>query len=249
MPSWRTPSWTSTSSSPKVPRSGWTRSTTEPAVWSCPAAASPWSARGRSCRHRRLHGSLSWRSSRKAGAERPGVAGAEGFAAGLADDLRGELVAAVVLHDQRRPVVAGQVLVAPAHQGDDDRVQVAARGGQVVLEAGRVLGVRPALEDSGADQGAQAGGQGVARRPGLADHLVEPPVAEEDLADGQQCPLLADDIQGASDRAGSRFGGHVRSLPHQLVFWTHWVRVGPDFGLTSEEARWTRTLGASPRCS
>jgi hypothetical protein len=79
--------------------------------------------------------------------------------------------------------------------------------GQVVLEAGRVLGVRPALEDPGADQGAQAGGQGVARRSGLADHLIEPAVAEEDLADGQQGPLLAHDIQGAGDRAGSRFGG------------------------------------------
>src|SRR5580693_4436911 len=107
MPSWRTPSWTSTSSSPKVPRSGWTRSTTGPAVWSCPAAASPWSARGGSCRHRRLHGCLSWRSGRKAGAERPGVAGLEGFAAGLADDLRGELVAAVVLEDLGRAIVVG----------------------------------------------------------------------------------------------------------------------------------------------
>ena len=143
-----------------------------------------------------------------------------------------------MLEDQRRPVVAGQVLVAPAHQGDDDGIQVAARVGQVVLEAGRVLGVRPALQDPGADQGAQAGGQRVARRPGAAHHLVEPAVAEEDLADGQQGPLLADDVQGAGDRAGPRLGRllMIRILPHQLVFWTHWVMVGPDFGLTPEES-------------
>ena len=42
-----------------------------------------------------------------------------------------------------------------------------------------------------------------------AHHLVEPAVAEEDLADRQQRPLLADDVQGAGDRAGTRFGaGH-----------------------------------------
>jgi NAD(P)-dependent dehydrogenase (short-subunit alcohol dehydrogenase family) len=39
--------------------------------------------------------------------ERLRVAGAEGFAAGLADDLGGELVAAVVLHDQGRAIAVG----------------------------------------------------------------------------------------------------------------------------------------------
>jgi len=116
-------------------------------------------------------------------------------------------VAAVVLQDQRRAGLAGQVLVAPAHQGDDDGVQVAARGGQVVLETSRVLAVAPALQDPGAGQGAEAGRQRVAGRAGAVHHLVEPAVAEEDLADGQQGPLLADEVQGAGDRAGSRLGG------------------------------------------
>jgi hypothetical protein len=137
----------------------------------------------------------------------------KGFTAGLADHLRGQLVAAVVLHDQRRAGLAGQVLVAPAHQGDDDRIQVAARIGQVVLEAGRVLVVAATLEDAGADQGTQTGRERVARRPGAVHHLVKPAVAEEDLANSQQSPLLADDVQRAGDRAGPRFGRDTSHVP------------------------------------
>jgi hypothetical protein len=135
-----------------------------------------------------------------------GVTGLERFAAGLADDLCGELVAAVMPEDQRRTVVAGQVLVAPAHQRDDDRIQIAARVGQVVLVAGRVLGIGPSLQDPGADQGAEPGRERVARGSGAVHHLVEPAVAEEDLADGEQGPFLADDVQGAGDRAGPWLG-------------------------------------------
>jgi hypothetical protein len=120
-------------------------------------------------------------------------------------------VAAVVLQKQRRAGLTGQVLVAPAHQRDDDGIQVAARVGQVVLKAGRVLAVAPSLQDASADQGAEAGRQRVARRPRAVHHLVEPAVAEEDLAHRQQGPLLADDIQRAGDRAGPRLG---RSSSH-----------------------------------
>ena len=146
----------------------------------------------------------------------PGVAGLERFPAGLAHHLGLQLVPASVLQDQRRSVVAGQVLVTPAHQRDDDGVQVTARVGQVVLVAGRMLAVRPPLEDPGADQGAEPGREGVPRRPGAAHHLVELAVAEEDLPDGQQRPLLAHDVQGAGDGAGPRFGRDIRhavSLP------------------------------------
>jgi hypothetical protein len=55
----------------------------------------------------------------------------------------------------------------------------------VVLEAGRVLVVAATLQDAGADQSAQTRGQGVARRTGAVHHLIEPAVAEEDLAHGQ----------------------------------------------------------------
>ncbi len=150
---------------------------------------------------------------------RPGVAGVQRFPAGLADHLGHHRVPAAVLQDQRRPVVAGQVLVAPPHQRDDDGVQVTARVGEVVLEARRVLAVGSPLEDPGADQGPEPGGERIARRAGTAHHLIEPAVAEEDLPHGQQGPLLAHDVQGAGDGAGPRLGRlgglgrHSSSLP------------------------------------
>jgi hypothetical protein len=122
-------------------------------------------------------------------------------------------VAAVVLQQHRRADLVGQVLVAPVHQGDDDGVQVAARVGQVVLETGRVLVITASLEDARADQRAETGRQGVARRTGAMHHLIKPAVAEEDLAHGEQGPLLADDVQGAGDRAGPRLGRNASHEP------------------------------------
>ena len=174
-----------------------------------------------------------------AGGHGPGVAGLERFPAGLAHHLGLQLVPAPVLQDQRRSVVAGQVLVAPAHQRDDDGIQVAARVGQVVLEAGRMLAVRPPLEDPGADQGAEPGRERVPRRPGAAHHLIELAVAEEDLPHGQQRPLLADDVQGAGHGAGPRLGRDTHHTAAYLVSWISGLTsgdgiwwVGPDFGLT-----------------
>lgn len=109
---------------------------------------------------------------------------------------------AVVLDAHRRPVIARQVLIAPGPQGRDDRVKLKARLGQEVLEPGRMLGVGPPLEHARAHQGAEPGGQGVARGPGALNHLVEPPVAEEDLADGEQRPFLPHDVKGAGDGTG-----------------------------------------------
>src|SRR6185437_15949910 len=63
----------------------------------------------------------------------------------------------------------------------------------------------------------------VARRAGAAHHLVEPAVAEENLADREQRPLLSHDVQGAGDRAGTGFGtGHEAMIPPKLDFWTQW---------------------------
>ena len=64
------------------------------------------------------------------------------------------------------------------------------------------------LQDPDGGQGAQPRRQRVARRPGAPDHLIERAVAEEDLAHGEQCPLLANDVQRARHRAGTRLGGY-----------------------------------------
>ena len=134
------------------------------------------------------------RPSSASRADDPGLAGLQRLPAGLAGQLGHQRVPAGVLQDQRRAVVAGQVLVAPAHQRGDDRVQVAAGLRQVVLGTGRVLAVLPLFENPGGDEGAEPGRQRVPRRAGAAHHLVEPAVAEEDLADRQQRPLLPHDV-------------------------------------------------------
>ena len=125
-----------------------------------------------------------------------------------------------VLEDQRGARRAGEVLVAPPQQGQDDRVELPAGGGEVVLEALRVVAVPATLQDAGVDQRAEPGGQRVPRRSGAPDHLVEAAVAQEDLADGQQCPLLADHLERAGDGAdaGLRRCGHVASLPRSVRY-------------------------------
>ena len=74
----------------------------------------------------------------------------------------------------------------------------------MVFEARR--GLRRSTESAGSGAAARvlSGGQGVARRPGAADHLVEPAVAEEDLAHGQQGPLLADEVGRLVGRLSAR---------------------------------------------
>jgi hypothetical protein len=124
-------------------------------------------------------------------------------------------MAALVLDAQRRSVLAREVLVAPGSQGRDDRVELEARLGQEVLEPDGMLRVRPALQHARAHQRTEPGGQSVARSPGALDHLIEPPVAEEDFADGEQRPLLSHDLQGAGDGTGPglrRCGRHERYL-------------------------------------
>src|ERR1035437_2874258 len=151
------------------------------------------------------------------------LARAAGLAACRAHQPGGEFMTAFMLDDQRRPVVAREVLIAPGLQRRDDRVEIETRFGQEVLEPGRMLAVRPALQDARAHQGAEPRGQGVARSPGALDHLVEPAVTEKDLAHGEQRPLLPDDLQGAGDRTdpGLRRCGHHRLIiPPKSDFWT-----------------------------
>ena len=75
------------------------------------------------------------------GGQPGGVAGIEWLPARLAHHRRHEAVPAVMLDHHRRAVLTGEVLVTPAHQRGDDRVQVASGARQPVFEARRVFGV------------------------------------------------------------------------------------------------------------
>ena len=66
-----------------------------------------------------------------------------------------------------------------------------------------MVAVLDADDHPGGLERAQPDGQPVAGRAGVAGDRVEPLVAERDLADREQRPLLADDVQGGRHRAGT----------------------------------------------
>jgi hypothetical protein len=66
-----------------------------------------------------------------------------------------------------------------------------------------VVAVPAALHHARRFQRPQPGGEPVAGRAGVPRDRVEALVAEGDLAHGQQRPLLADQVQGGRDRAGT----------------------------------------------
>ena len=71
--------------------------------------------------------------------------------------------------------------------------------GEVVFVAGRVFAVRPAFDDAGSLQLAESVGEDVAGRPGVAGDTGEAVHAVADLAQGQERPPLAKDVQSACE--------------------------------------------------
>ena len=108
--------------------------------------------------------------------------------------------------DHGRTFGVGLVAVAPLHEREQDRHQLTALVRQAVFLARPAAGLavlRP-LEDPLVDEQGQPLGQEVARALQDAVELLEPRGAVEALADDQQRPLLAQDLQGAGDRAVAR---------------------------------------------
>ena len=113
---------------------------------------------------------------------------------------RVELRAAAVLeHDRLGARV--QVPVAPLLEREQDRVQLVARLGQLVLVARWALGVRAPLDDPGVLELAQPRREHVARGAGGRLEAGEPRVAVADLAHDQQRVAIADDAERVGDRA------------------------------------------------
>src|SRR4051794_14677082 len=105
----------------------------------------------------------------------------------------------------------------PLPEGQQDGRQLATRFRHAVLVAGSAAGLavlRP-LEDALVDELGQPLGQEVARALQHLVELLEARRAVEALPKNQQRPLLADDLQGAGDRAVT--GLVVRALhPHEV---------------------------------
>jgi hypothetical protein len=132
-----------------------------------------------------------------------------------ADQHRIEFVIAV--HQRGRRLVR-RPAIAPRQQGPEHRDEIAARGGQAVLRARRRALILAALQDPGLDQGVQPGGEPVTGRAGVPRDLVEPAVAEGDLANRQQRPFLADQVEGPGDGAGAAREIRLRQAPRIRCF-------------------------------
>jgi hypothetical protein len=124
------------------------------------------------------------------------------LAAVLADAAIADRPTALLVDDQhRRPGGVGGVAIAPSEQGDEGRPEVEPLLGEEVLVAIRPALIGAALEDVLLDQSLQAGGEDVAGDTEALLQFVEAPPAVHHVAHDQQRPALADDLQGASDRA------------------------------------------------
>ena len=114
-------------------------------------------------------------------------------AAVLAGEARvGDLPTGLMAQHDRWTFRAGEMGVAPAHERDDGRKEVASGRCQPVFVAVGIGGVEDPLEQAGVDEGPQPGGE---RWPGdveVAGELPVAPYAEERLAQNEQGPAFAD---------------------------------------------------------
>src|SRR6266496_509431 len=94
----------------------------------------------------------------------------------------------------------GEVAVTPLHQRKQDEAEFAALLGEPVFESLGSLVVGDALEHALGDEAVQAVGEHVARDAEAVEELVEATMAENDVADDQERPAVADHLERASDR-------------------------------------------------
>jgi len=89
------------------------------------------------------------------------------------------------------------VILPPLAEADQEVEQVLTLLGQDVLLIGTSTGRGLDAQDSGIDQVPQARGEDVLGDAQIALELAEAPDAVEGVADDQQRPLVADDVDGA----------------------------------------------------
>src|SRR4029077_8356516 len=122
-------------------------------------------------------------------------------AVGTGEHRHHGVTATTVLQLDGRSGVTRHPAIAPARHRDDDRVEVAALLGEPILEARRPVLVSKPLHHVRVDETLQAIGQPVTRE---ADGLevLEPPHAQERVAQDQERPAIADHGQRPRHRAG-----------------------------------------------
>jgi hypothetical protein len=96
---------------------------------------------------------------------------------------------------------AHDVLVPPCPQGAEHGPQISALRGQLVLEALGALLVAAPLEDPVLDEPSEAVAEDRAREPEPRLEVGEAPDADGGLAQDQQRPAVADDLERRGDGA------------------------------------------------
>jgi hypothetical protein len=91
--------------------------------------------------------------------------------------------------------------VAPAPQGQQDVEQVPALVGQDVFVAWGMLLIAPACEYTTGDQAVEPFGEDVPGDPEITPELIEPPDAQEGVAQDQYAPAVAEQLQAVGDHA------------------------------------------------
>src|SRR5690606_15058530 len=124
------------------------------------------------------------------------------LAAALAvQEARGELATGQVPDCHRFVARLGHPLVAPLPEGHHHRPQGGALPGEHVDVPAARLVVAAALHDPGLAEGVQPVREDVAGDAETTLEVVEPGHAEQGVADDQERPPLADDLERAGDRA------------------------------------------------
>jgi hypothetical protein len=104
--------------------------------------------------------------------------------------------------------------VTPVHQPHDHHQQLAAFGGQVVLEPWWAVLVGRALQHPVVDEAVQPVAEHVAGHAQAVDEFLEAVGAQEGVPEHEQGPALADDLEGAGDGADLAVVG---SVEHAII--------------------------------
>ena len=112
-----------------------------------------------------------------------------------ADEALVDLVAARLVDEHGGwSTGAGEVLVAPPHQGNQDRRELDPHRGELVLVPRRVSAVLAPLEHASVDELAEAVGENRACHSQVAPELIEAAHASKDVAQDKDRPAVADDL-------------------------------------------------------
>src|SRR5919198_4359748 len=95
----------------------------------------------------------------------------------------------------------GDVAIAPLHQRQERDAQLAALLGEVVLEPLGPFAIADALDDPLVDESMQPIGQHVAGDAQAVEQLVETAEAENEVANDEQRPAVANELERAGNRA------------------------------------------------